>query len=400
MKKSYCLCCGAATLENILNLGKQAPSNLFLSSPIEEYDTHDLVLCRCSACGIAQLKNPMPISMVSCRHSWLTYNEPETHLDTLTEKLTALLPHAKARIAGLSYKDASLLELMHSKGDVKIIDISMHTMGLNEGEKRIEKIQERVNSKFAQALIKKSGKLDMLIVRHMLEHSHSPRNFISACVQMVKEDGLIIFEIPGCEKIFQSHEHCFIWEEHILYFTKHSIQSFFQLLGHEIISVDNYPYPMEDSIVVVVKNSLSTQKTILNPAFDMQLLHDFGASFTKSICFLTEYFQQITSGGEKIAMFGASHLAMKFINFYGLVNYISIVIDDHPHKNGLFLPDSGLEIVNSKFLEDEIPKLCLLSLNPESEKKVIATKSKYLEYGGKFLSIFSRNKSNIYNDKR
>lgn len=307
MKKSCCLCCGVATLELILNLDRQAPSNLFLNSPIEQYDTHDLVLCRCSSCGIVQLNNPMPTSMVSCRHSWLTYNEPETHLNTLAEKLAALFPDHKAHIAGLSYKDASLLERIGSKGNVKIIDILMHDMGLSEGEKRIEKIQERVNLEFVQAFTKSSGKLDMLIVRHMLEHSHSPRNFIDACSQMVKEDGLIVFEIPGNEKIFQSHEHCFIWEEHILYFTKHSVQSFFQLTGHEIISVDNYSYPMEDSIVVVVKNNLSTQKTILNPTFDMQLLHDFGTSFTTSTCFLTEYFQQITAHGEKIAMFGASY---------------------------------------------------------------------------------------------
>lgn len=392
MNKLHCSCCGAATLSIVLDLGEQAPSNRFLASPCEQYDTHNLILCNCSTCGIAQLHNPMPVSMVSCRHPFLTYNEPEAHLDELSEKLVALLPHPKAHVSGLSYKDASLLERINAISDVNIIDIHIHDMGLDKGEKGIEKIQEQVNAKFSQKFVQHSEKLDMLIVRHMLEHAHSPRTFMDACTQIVKEGGLIVFEVPNCEKIFQSQAHCFIWEEHTLYFTRHSIQNFFQLAGHEILFLDNYPYPLEDALVVVVKNSVSAKKIAYEPTFDMEL-QDFKTSFVNSTQLLADYFQHITVDGEKIPIFGAGHLAMKFINFYKLANWISVVIDDHPSKKGLFLPISGLEIVTSQFLEDEIPQICLLSLNPESEKKVISAQSKYIEKGGKFLSIFSLNKN-------
>ena len=93
------------------------------------------------------------------------------------------------------------------------------------------------------------------------------------------------------------------------------------------------------------------------------------------------------SGG-RIALFGAGHLACTFVSVFGVAESIEFIIDDNPHKRGLYMPGSHLPIVGSAaLLEDDIT-LCLLSLNPIGEEKVIGNNQAFVDRGGVFASIF------------
>jgi hypothetical protein len=99
--------------------------------------------------------------------------------------------------------------------------------------------------------------------------------------------------------------------------------------------------------------------------------------------------------GRRLALFGAGHLAAKFVNFYGLRDCLTGVIDDNPYKQHCFLPGSCLPVRSSKCLEGGEVDLCLLTLSPESEAKVRKVQANYLARGGIFRSIFSASASSI-----
>jgi hypothetical protein len=115
----------------------------------------------------------------------------------------------------------------------------------------------------------------------------------------------------------------------------------------------------------------------------------FGQSFDGARSRIRRHLEQLHAQGKHIAVFGASHLAAKFINFFGLKDVIECVVDDNPHKQGLLMPGSQLPIVGSHVLTENKIDLCLLSLSPESEQKVLAKKQDYVAQGGHFASIFA-----------
>lgn len=110
---------------------------------------------------------------------------------------------------------------------------------------------------------------------------------------------------------------------------------------------------------------------------------------------LSVMLQDLSDAGKKVALFGAGHLAAKFLNLFETSQFVYAVIDDNQNKSGLHMPGSMVAIKPSSILISEKVDLCLLSLNPESEAKVISKNSPYLENGGEFKSIFRLSKLNL-----
>ena len=88
-------------------------------------------------------------------------------------------------------------------------------------------------------------------------------------------------------------------------------------------------------------------------------------------------------------------MATKYLNLFGTSEFIYAVIDDNENKAGLHMPGSGVAIRPSSILVSEKIDLCLLSLNPESEAKVVGKNGAYMESGGKFKSIFRLSKMSL-----
>ena len=62
----------------------------------------------------------------------------------------------------------------------------------------------------------------------------------------------------------------------------------------------------------------------------------------------------------------------------------------------MLMPGSRVPIRGAAALKDI--DICLLSLNPESEQKVVAKHQEFRESGGRFLSIFALSQNSVYRD--
>lgn len=392
MTAAACLGCGAPENAVLLDFGLQPPSNRFMPIGSAVTDTHPLRFGQCRVCGLLQLINPMPTSLVKSRHPWLNYNEPEGHLDALVQRLSGLPGLTPAsRIIGLTCKDDSTLARFNRLGFANTFRYDLkQDLGLDDPCAGLESIQAVIDDPLVDRLAAIHGKSDLLLVRHVLEHAHAPQRFLSALGRLLASGGHLILEVPDCRKFIAACDYSFLWEEHITYFSPQTLGDFLQRNGYAVTETLLYPYLLEDSLVAIVQPATvngsppEPHTVAANIARGAHFAHGFKSSRARYRAF----FEALRADGKRIAVFGAGHLAVKFLNLLELNDCVDSVIDDNPHKQGLAMPGSGLPILGSKALSQI--DLCMLSLSPESEQKVLAEHQGYLRGGGRFASIFSQ----------
>ena len=388
---SRCIGCGSSVRE-LIDFGLQPPSNRFLKPDDAEIDRHRLVLGQCDSCALVQLIDPMPVDMVRSRFSWLAYNEPEGHLDAMVEVLAALPGVTRdSLIAGLTYKDDSTLSRFNRRGFKATYRVNARLdLDLPDSAAGIETIAATVDGDRTQAIAARHGQADVFIARHVLEHAHVPRRFLEGLALLIKPGGYLVVELPDSSKFLESCDYSFVWEEHIAYFTPATIRAFLEASGWEVVDIRTYPYSLEDSIIATARNVRSNNLG-LTPESPLELARasNFAARFNEMRDRTRRKLSEIRGAGQHVAIFGAGHLAVKFLNLYDASEYIDFAIDDNPNKRGLLMPGCRLPIVGSAVLEQGNVNLCLLSLSPESEQKVLSNKAFFVERGGKFRSIFA-----------
>lgn len=397
--EQHCRACDAATTV-LVDFGPQIPSNRFESPELPVPDRHPLVVSQCSQCALVQLDNPMPPEMAKSRFEWLTYNEPEGHLDDLVSHLRKLpgLDQPGVRVTGLTYKDDSTLARFNRLGYANTYRYDPATdLDLNDPCASLESIQAAFNESTTSRLAGKHDLADLLLVRHVLEHAHDPLQFLRAVSGLVKPGGYLLFEMPDCTKFVKAKDYCFIWEEHITYLSADTLAVLVGGARLSLVDTVIYPYPLEDSLIGIVRNTPG-KPLQTTPGRDTLLADGlaFSRGYPEIRGRLQALFTRWQRAGRLAAIFGAGHLAAKFVNMYGLEKMIDVVIDDNPHKQALLMPGSRLAIRGSADLESRGIDLCLLSLSPESEQKVRAKNQAFIDRGGRFLSIFALSPASVY----
>lgn len=387
-----CQVCKEDRVKILMDCGPQALCNRFVLDPHAEDYLHPLLLGQCEMCGLIQLTIPVPDEEIAPRFEWITYNEPERHLNHLADIICKLPGISNNSVAcGISYKDDTFLKRLENMKFSRTWRIDPTELGINISGAGGESILPKLTSEVTEKLAEKHGNANVVIARHTYEHSPNTDMLLSALKNIVTPNGYIVFEVPDCTRQLESKDYSMLWEEHNLYFTQDTFQNSFGYTDFSLFQYHFYPYPIENALVAIVQpveNNKRDQLTI--DVLERELAR--GQSYAKGFEIYTNklqrYLRTFIKEKGKVAVFGAGHLACMYINLMGIKEYLEFVVDDNPNKKGLYMPGSRLPIVGSQTLIEEKISLCLLSLSPESEIKVLKKNQLFIEQGGSFASIF------------
>lgn len=377
--KASCTVCQNKDLVTCLDLGSQPASNRFIlpTSVDEKEEKYEMAFGYCPTCYTPQLTKRLPRSYVKPRFDWLTYNEPEGHLDDAVSHL-AELEHLNKEdyLIGLTYKDKSTLDRLNTYGFDKTSFLTSDEFNIFEDKLVVDDKQLLNKPKF-------------ILARHVIEHADSAVDFVLSLKKYLASDGYLVLEIPSNEKVFENHHYSFLWEEHISYFTKESPEILAKAVGAELVWSKSYEYNYEDSIVFVLAFGKKQTPQISKHSSSTQgLLENFCSAYQQVKTAWQTTLKALKAQGEVIALFGAGHLGIKFINFFELAPYFDCAIDDHSEKNKHFMPGSKLPICPSSELAQRKITRCFSTLSPESEQRVRKKMQSFIDAGGDFISAF------------
>jgi hypothetical protein len=389
-----CLVCRSSKPEPILALGKQPVSSHFLASADTASYQHDLTLAVCTACGVVQVQEPFPFRNLLPAYAWLTYREPESHLDKVVETACRLAPPtADTVVAGVTFKDKTSLERYRSRGVSRIWSVDLaDDLGASHPNANIESVHGLLTPEKATEIVQRRPPADVLFVRHILEHAEMPWRFLQAAGHLLAPDGLMVIEVPDCRANLERQDYTMVWEEHTLYLTPDNVPALLAAAGFDCIAQEIHPFPFEDVIVAYARKATggaAPQAPALNVVErNIALARAFGQSFEMWTRRYRDLFQSLTRDGRKLAVYGAGHLTCAFVNFHQFADHFAFVVDDAPQKQGLFLPQCRLPIVPRSALTPDRISACLFGLDPQLESRIIANNAPYLDAGGVFHSMF------------
>jgi hypothetical protein len=385
-----CRVCRGGDVGDLLDCGPQPLSNRYLHRRDESEYRHPLVAGICRECGVVQLTEPPPAAELAPRFDWISYREPEDHLDSLVETMVAFAGlDGDAVVGGVSYKDDTTLRRFRERGFGRTwrIDTRRH-LGLASERAEIETVQDRLDpARAAAAITGGLPRADILLARHILEHAQRTVEFQAALRALVAPGGLVAVEVPDAGRSLDHRDYTTLWEEHVLYCTEATLPSVMRAGGFVTETLIRFPYASEDSLVLLARRVEEPAEDSPSDALEGELdrwqgfAGGFGDTRRRSLAALSA-----ETGG--IALLGAGHLAATWINLMGAAPLISFVADDDPNKQGLLMPGSRLPIRPSAALYGGEVGLCLMAVSSGLEARVLERHAPFAARGGRFASIF------------
>jgi hypothetical protein len=391
--KPACLLCGQPLRPDMaLSLGPLPACNRFENLDRACADTHPLSISECIGCNLVQLSIFPPVEFVRPRVPWIRYNEPWAHLDGVADQLQKRLSPDEACVMGVGPFDGPLLDRLQERGFSRVdLDLSSR-MPIEQGRHPyLEANQEILRPDILADVAAEQGTANLVSCRYLLEHSHDPVATLRGLRHLVKANGLLLVEIPDSTKFLSNMDYSFIWEEHICYFTEKTFRACAMEAEYEVASFSRYPGALEDALVFILRSQakLYNKDASANVGIRSDIFLRYRTEFENVRQKYIRSLEEITARGRKVAIFGAGHQSIMFINALGLQRYIAFVIDDAPEKVGCFIPGTAIAIVPSQqLINDHSIEVCLLGVGPAMEQKVREKCAAYLDRGGRMYSIF------------
>lgn len=367
------------------DFGDQPLTDRFPHAPGSEPDRYALALVVCESCGLVALKEAPPVQALTPRVDWIVHREPEAHLDALADRLMGLEGlRPGSRALGLGDDAPPLLDRLAQRGlRVATVDWrqQLGPVGPLAGT---ETLQAMLTPGAARRIAARHGRADLVVARSLVEHAHDVMLLLEAIAELTGPDGHLLVETPDSEPALERFDPSVLWEQHTSYFTDATLRGTLARAGFTPIWSAR-PQGTTELDVVAKRTGTTSERPPLADVEVHRALR-FGAGLEEQRRLWTRLLDQERRAARTVALFGAGHVGITFVNVFALCELVSCAIDDDPSKQGLLLPGSELPILPSMRLGGI--DTCLLAVSPEVEEHVTASLRWWSKDGGRFLSIF------------
>ncbi len=214
---------------------------------------------------------------------------------------------------------------------------------------------------------------DFICCRQVLEHIHSPRDFLSQLRRAIgdQRDSVVFFEVPDALYTLRDLG---IWDiiyEHCSYFSAPSLTQLFQNSGFTVSQV--YPTFGAQFLCLEATPGIAESRSHMASAKALtelaRFVSAFGAHYRNKVDAWGRYLDGLFEKGCRIVVWGAGSKGVTFLNTVRGGSQIEYVVDISPRKQGMYVPGTGQRIVPPDFLHEYRPE-ALLVMNPNYKDEI------------------------------
>jgi len=335
--KNLCVCCsGPITLRPIFD------SLPYSSAVLDREFTNHLLTASFVA---AMCENCKHVTNVSTSRSNSEYSDDRYVVKSavsgaMSINLQTILEFITKDVVDLG--DLSVLEIGSGSGEVanwfaekgaSVVTVDPAIAGYSHGS--ITHYQTNFDENIFQYI---DRKFNLILGRHILEHTENPKAFLETCSQLLYPKGTIYIELPDLISTLNHARLIDFFNDHIQHFSENSLRLLAQQQGLEGIEVARWLNGAHLGMMLSQTDGTSYD----NQPEDL----DIAKSLDKSEKKLNQIIQKMAKFN-RIALYGAGAHANTFVNQLSsdTKNLINTVFDRSSSKQGRYLPGLSAPIV-------------------------------------------------------
>ena len=377
MPEGICRSCRSGSLRLFVDLGSQPLANRYLDNQQQAVlqDRYPLCAQVCEDCMLVQVD-----AVVTREEIFEDYAYFSSYSDSW-------LDHARRFSSwAIDYldltHDSCVVEVASNDGYLlrNFVQRNIPVIGI-EPAKNIAPIAEAAGvrtivrffgSALAQELVADGTTADLLVANNVLAHVPDLHDFVEGLSILLSRKGVVTIEFPHLLNLIENLQFDTIYHEHYSYLSLYAVERLF--LQHDLRVFDVKPLSTHGGSLRVLAERTRTdgrpeqrgvfetrEREHLAGLDQVTAYRGFGVRVEEcKDAFLTfvSQFQDYEGG---IAGYGAAAKGNTFLNYCGITHSeMRFVVDRSPHKQGLFLPGSGVPILAPGALPRERPAFVLI----------------------------------------
>ena len=240
-------------------------------------------------------------------------------------------------ISPQSFENCMVLEIASGSGELanwlaeKGCSVITVDPAIKEYEnKKIVHFSSNFDSAFVKA---RKQRYDLIIGRHIIEHTNDPIRFLSMCSELLTDTGRIYLEVPNLANTLSTNRYVDFFNDHMQYFSENSMR----LLASKVnLKLENITFWLKEAHMGIL---LSKGDGYLCEMTTLNIKERLDVSEQKFLSLLEDL-----NNFHNIVIYGAGAHACTFVSQLSeqVRSKVSHIFDKSAEKQGRFIP--GLDI--------------------------------------------------------
>ena len=398
-----CRHCRAEVTLPLIDLGTAPPSNAYLSAEqlAKPELWYPLRVLTCTQCWLVQtedfagrdeLFSDEYAYFSSYSSTWLEH--AERYVQSMVKRFDL---GAHSHVIEVAANDGYLLQYVKARG-IPCLGIEPTASTAQAARAKGIAIRESFfGVDLARSLSAEGLGADLIVANNVLAHVPDINDFVTGFAHLLKPQGVATFEFPHLMQLVEQCQFDTIYHEHFSYLSLSAVEQVLKHDGLAVFDVEELP-THGGSLRVFAQRADSGQQPI-DAQVHAMLEREAEAGVTTP-----DYYQAFQAQanrvkndfhaflidaerrGKRVAAYGAAAKGNTLMNYAGIrPDLLAFVADRNPAKQGRYMPGSRIPIVDESHIDSTRPDyLVLLPWNLKSE--LVVQLERIRRWGGQFVT--------------